>query len=210
MGHDPRELNRARAHLTRVDPVMAEVVKAVGPCLMKVERGGTAFSSLAEAILYQQITGKAAATIHRRLKALCPRSHPRPEDILKASDEDLRAVGLSRQKVRYLKDLAEKAMDGLALGRMSRLGDEEAVKTLTTVKGIGRWTAEIFLMFRLGRLDILPADDYGIQKAIERAYRMPSLPKPDRVRRLGEAWRPYRSVASWYLWRSIDGAAAFE
>jgi len=109
-----------------------------------------------------------------------------------------------------LKDLAAKARGGLALHRVSRMEDEEAIEALTTVKGIGRWTAEIFLMFRVGRLDILPVDDYGIQKAMKRAYRMRQLPNANRMRRLAEPWRPYRTVACWYLWRSIDGAAAFE
>jgi len=210
MAHDPLALRRARAHLKRADPVMARVVDAIGPCRMEKERGGTAFASLAEAMLYQQITGKAAATIHRRLCAVFGRAHPRPEDILGASDEALRAAGLSRQKIGYLRDLSEKTRDGLALHLIGRMADEEAIATLTTVKGIGRWTAEIFLMFRLGRLDVLPVNDYGIQKAMQRAYRMRSLPKPKRMLRLAEAWRPYRTVACWYLWKSIDGAAAFE
>jgi len=189
---------------------MARVVDAIGPCRMEKERGGTAFASLAEAMLYQQITGKAAATIHRRLCAVFGRAHPRPEDILGASDEALRAAGLSRQKIGYLRDLSEKTRDGLALHLIGRMADEEAIATLTTVKGIGRWTAEIFLMFRLGRLDVLPVNDYGIQKAMQRAYRMRALPKPDRMRRVAEPWRPYRTAACWYLWRSIDGAAGFE
>ncbi len=212
MNHDPRVLRRARAHLRRVDPALARVVDSVGPCRMEVERGGTAFASLAEAMLYQQITGKAAATIHRRLCALFGRSHLRGEDILAASAADLRAAGLSRQKIRYLRDLSEKALDreALPLHRLGRMADEDAIRILVTVKGIGRWTAEIFLMFRLGRLDVLPVDDYGIQKAIQRAYRMRALPRPDRMRRLAERWRPYRTVACWYLWKSIDGAAGFE
>jgi DNA-3-methyladenine glycosylase II len=207
---DPSEIRRARAHLARVDPVLAGVVARIGPCRMQVERGGSAFASLAEAILYQQITGKAAASIHRRLCALFGRPHLRAEDLLGASDRSLRGAGLSRQKVRYLKDLSRKSLDGLGLHRIGRLADEEAIRTLVAVKGIGRWTAEIFLMFRLGRLDVLPVDDYGIQKAMKLAYGMRSLPKADRMRRIAEPWRPYRSVACWYLWKSIDGAAAFE
>jgi 3-methyladenine DNA glycosylase/8-oxoguanine DNA glycosylase len=212
MNHDLRVLRRARAHLRRADPALARVVDSVGPCRMEVERGGTAFASLAEAMLYQQITGKAAATIHRRLCALFGRSHLRGEDILGASAAELRAAGLSRQKIRYLRDLSEKALDrdALPLHRLGRMADEDAIQVLTTVKGIGRWTAEIFLMFRLGRLDVLPVADYGIQKAMQRAYRMRGLPKPDRMRRIAERWRPYRTVACWYLWKSIDGAAGFE
>jgi 3-methyladenine DNA glycosylase/8-oxoguanine DNA glycosylase len=210
MAHDPLSLRRARAHLKRVDAVLARVVDDVGPCRMKLERGGTAFASLAETMLYQQITGKAAATIHRRLCALFRRPYLRAEDILGASADDLRAAGLSRQKILHLRDLSERSRDGLALHRLGRLADEDAIRALTTVKGIGRWTAEIFLMFRLGRLDVFPVADYGIQKAMQRAYGMRSLPKPDRMRRLAEPWRPYRTVACWYLWKSIGGAAAFE
>jgi DNA-3-methyladenine glycosylase II len=210
MAHDPRVLRRASDHLKRADPVLATIIAAVGPCRLEVERGGGPFASLAEAILYQQITGKAAASIHRRLCALVGRKHPRPQDILAATDEQLREVGLSRQKIRYLRDLSERARDGLQLARLGRLPDDKVITTLTAVMGIGRWTAEIFLMFRLGRLDILPVDDYGVRKAMQRAYRMRTLPKPDRMRRVAEPWRPYRTVASWYLWKSIDGAAAFE
>jgi 3-methyladenine DNA glycosylase/8-oxoguanine DNA glycosylase len=207
MGHDPAVLRRASAHLRRADPVFARLIRRVGPCRLEIDRRGGPFASLAEAILYQQITGKAAVTIHRRLCALVGRRHPRPQDILAASDEQLRGVGLSRQKVRYLRDLSEKVLDGLPLRRISRLPDDDVIAALTTVKGIGRWTAEMFLIFRLGRLDVLPVDDYGVRKAMQRAYRMRALPKAERMRRVAEAWRPYRTVASWYLWRSVDGAA---
>jgi 3-methyladenine DNA glycosylase/8-oxoguanine DNA glycosylase len=210
MTHDPLVLRRASMHLKRVDPVLAKIIAAVGPCRLQVDRGGGPFASLSEAILYQQITGKAAASIHRRLCALVGRKHPRPQDIVAATDEQLREVGLSRQKIRYLRDLSQKALDGLPLVGLGRLPDEKVITTLTGVMGIGRWTAEIYLMFRLGRLDVLPVDDYGVRKAMQRAYRMRALPKPDRMRRVAAPWRPYRTVASWYLWKSIDGPAAFE
>ena len=210
MGHDPAVLRRASAHLRRADPVLARLVRDVGPCRLEIDRRGGPFASLAEAILYQQITGKAAVTIHRRLCALVGRRHPRPQDVQAASDEQLRAVGLSRQKIRYLRDLAEKVQDGLPLRRLGRLPDDDVIAALTAVKGIGRWTAEMFLIFRLGRLDVLPVDDYGIRKAMQRAYRMRTLPKAERMRQLAKAWRPYRTVATWYLWRSVDGAAAFD
>jgi 3-methyladenine DNA glycosylase/8-oxoguanine DNA glycosylase len=208
--HDPRSLRRAVHHLRRVDPVLARVVRDVGPCRLEVDRRGGAFASLAEAILYQQITGKAALSIHRRLCALVGRRHPRPEDLLAATDAQLREVGLSRQKIRYLRDLSEKVRNGLSLARVSRLPDDDVIAALTTVLGIGRWTAEMFLIFRLGRLDVLPVDDYGVRKAMQRAYRMRSLPKPERMRKLAEPWRPYRTVASWYLWKSIDGGAPLD
>lgn len=210
MPHDPLVLRRATAHLKRADPVLARIIAAAGPCRLQVDRGGGPFASLAEAILYQQITGKAAASIHRRLCALVGRKHPRPQDILAATDAQLREVGLSRQKIRYLRDLSEKTHSGLPLAHLGRLPDDEVIAALTAVMGIGRWTAEIYMMFRLGRLDILPVDDYGVRKAMQRAYRMRVLPKPDRMRRVAEPWRPYRTVASWYLWKSIDGPAAFD
>jgi 3-methyladenine DNA glycosylase/8-oxoguanine DNA glycosylase len=157
-----------------------------------------------EAILYQQLAGKAAATIHRRLLALLGGKTPRPEDIRRVGDAELRRVGLSRQKVAYLRDLAERARDGLPLAGLSRLPDEAVIEALTRVKGIGRWTAEMFLIFRLGRLDVWPVDDYGIRKAMQRAYRKRALPEAEWMRRTAEPWRPYRTVASWYLWRSLS------
>jgi 3-methyladenine DNA glycosylase/8-oxoguanine DNA glycosylase len=206
MSLDPTRLHAATRHLRRSDPVLAELMARVGPCQLKVDRRGSAYSALVEAIQYQQITGKAAAAIHRRLTALVGRSYPRPVDLAGVSDVQLRAAGLSRQKIAYLRDLTERAQGGLPLRGLARSSDDAVVEALTQVKGIGRWTAEMLLIFRLGRLDVLPVDDYGIRKAMQRAYRMRSLPKPDRMRRLAERWRPYRTVACWYLWRSIDGA----
>jgi 3-methyladenine DNA glycosylase/8-oxoguanine DNA glycosylase len=197
-------LVRAVAHLRRVDPVLAVVIRDVGPCRFAVEGKGGAFAALVESILYQQITGKAAATIHGRLVELLGRRIPRPADILAATDADLRRAGLSRQKIAYMRDLARKASDGLPLARLSRLPDETVIEVLTEVKGIGRWTAEMFLMFRLGRLDVLPADDYGVRKAMQKAWKKRALPNADWMRRVAEPWRPYRTVASWYLWRSLE------
>jgi DNA-3-methyladenine glycosylase II len=200
---DPPLLRRARAHLRRADPVLSAIVARVGPCRLQAQRGLPPFAYLARAILRQQISGHAANAIDERLHARFG-SVLRPEHFLGASDALLRSLGLSRQKASYLRDLAAKAQDGLPLGRLSRLDDERVIETLTVVKGIGRWTAEMYLMFRLGRPDVLPVDDYGIRKAMQLAYRMRSLPKPDRMRRLAEPWRPYRTVACWYLWRSLD------
>jgi 3-methyladenine DNA glycosylase/8-oxoguanine DNA glycosylase len=157
-----------------------------------------------EAILYQQIHGRAAESIHGRLRSAIRRKHPRPQDIAALSDAHLRAAGLSRQKIGYLRDLSAKAANGLPLHRLGRLTDDEVVAALSGVKGIGRWTAEMFLIFRLGRLDVLPVDDYGIRKAMQRAYRKRTLPKPEWMRRRAEPWRPYRTLASWYLWRSLE------
>jgi DNA-3-methyladenine glycosylase II len=204
---DPAGLRTAVRHIGRRDPVLARIVREVGPCGWRVSRGTPPFAALVESILYQQITGRAAATIHGRLCALVGRPRPRPEDIHAATDEALRACGLSRQKVRYLRDLVAHVQDGLPLARLSRLPDDGVVEALTSVKGIGRWTAEMYLIFRLGRADVLPVTDYGIRKAMQMAYGWRSLPKPDRMRRAAEPWRPYRSVACWYLWRTLDGPA---
>jgi 3-methyladenine DNA glycosylase/8-oxoguanine DNA glycosylase len=200
------DLRAAVRHLRRMDPVLAGLVQRVGPCRLQPDRRGGPFAALVESILYQQITGKAAATIHRRLCERVGRAYPRPADLAALSDPELREVGLSRQKIAYLRDLTRHVGDGLSLARLPRLGDEQVIDALTRVKGIGRWTAEMFLIFRLGRLDVLPVDDYGVRKAMQSAYRMRAPPDAARMRRLAEPWRPYRSVACWYLWRSLERA----
>ena len=196
----------AEAHLKRADPVMARIVRRIGPAPLRVNRT-PAFAALLESIVYQQITGKAAAAIHARLCKALGRRCPRPQDVLSASDATLRAAGLSSVKVKYMRDLAERASAGLPLRALSRLDDEQVVEALVQVKGIGRWTAEMFLMFRLLRPDVLPVGDYGIRKAMQRAYKLRALPKPAVMQRLAEPWRPYRSVACWYLWRTLDSPA---
>jgi 3-methyladenine DNA glycosylase/8-oxoguanine DNA glycosylase len=204
MPPDSSLLRPATAHLRRADPVLAGLMAEVGPCRFQVDAKTPPFAALVESILYQQITGKAAATIHGRLRALVGGRLPRPEDFVRLSDADLRGVGLSRQKISYLRDLSTRVQDGLVLGRLRQLEDEEVIEALIAVKGIGRWTAEMFLMFRLGRPDVLPVHDYGIRKAMQKAYRMRALPKAERMQRVAEPWRPYRSVACWYLWRSLE------
>jgi 3-methyladenine DNA glycosylase/8-oxoguanine DNA glycosylase len=194
----PHAKRRAVSHLRAADPVLARIIEEVGPCGLKADLEATPFAALLESIVYQQITGKAAATIHGRLKALTGGATPQPRDIVAASDEALRGAGLSRQKISYLRDLATKAESGLFPDDVHALEDEVVIEKLTAVRGVGRWTADMFLMFRLGRRDVLPVDDYGIRKAMQRAYRMRKLPKP------AERWRPSRSVACWYLWRSLD------
>jgi 3-methyladenine DNA glycosylase/8-oxoguanine DNA glycosylase len=203
-----RVLPEALRHLRRADPVLAGLMGAVGECRLKVYRRATPFAALAESIVHQQISGKAAASIFARLVALGGGTLE-PGHIASASDEALRACGLSRQKAAAIRDLAEKAIDGLPTRRrLHGMDDEAAILALTTVRGVGRWTAEMFLMFRLGRPDVLPVDDYGIRKAVQRAYRLRALPKKDRLRRIAESWRPYRTVACWYLWRSLDAPPA--
>ena len=201
----PRSLHRAVRHLRAADPVMGRIVRDVGACGLAVDRRLPPFAYLTAAIVHQQITGKAAASIGRRLRTLNRGRWPLPEQIAAASDEQLRACGLSRQKIGYLRDLAAHAQNGPSLHRLSRLPDEEVIEALTAVRGIGRWTAEMYLMFRLGRPDVLPVDDLGVRKAMQKAWRKRGLPKPDWMRRTAEAWRPWRTVASWYLWRSLDG-----
>lgn len=201
---DPDALRKATARLRRSDPVLASIIRDVGACRLRTDETGGAFAALVESIIYQQITGKAAASIYGRVRKVVGRRHPRPQDILGATEDALRQAGLSRQKVLYLRDLAERVRDGLKLRSIRRQDDEAVIEALTRVKGIGRWTVEMLLIFRLGRLDVLPVHDYGIRKAMQRAYRFRTLPNPERMRRLAEPWRPYRTVACWYLWRSLE------
>src|SRR5882757_1829177 len=168
------------------------------------------FDALAESIAYQQLSGKAAATIFGRVRALYPkRKWLDPEQLLATSDETLRAAGLSRAKTAALKDLAAKTIDGtVPSGRvLIRMTDDEIITRLTTVRGIGRWTVEMLLLFDLGRLDVWPVDDYGVRKGFAKTFRKKELPKPKELHAIGERWRPYRSVAAWYFWRALDAPA---
>ena len=195
---------RARAHLRRVDPVIARVMESVGPYRPGDRTGGSHLLALIRAIVFQQLSGKAATTILNRFLALFPGGEPTPEGILALSDEQLRAVGLSRQKSGYLRDLATKIHTGaLPLDHVHTLPDLELIAHLVQVKGIGKWTAQMFLMFKLGRPDVLPDLDLGIQNAIKRAYRKRRVTPKD-VLRIGAKWSPYSSIACWYLWRSLD------
>lgn len=194
---------KAVRHLRRADPVMARVIETVGPCRLEIDPQ-PAFAALLESIVYQQLTGRAAATIHGRLlKALGVRRHPRPEHVAAAPDEVLRGAGLSRSKILAIRDLAARAAS-LPFRRLGRMENDDIVESLTVVRGIGRWTVEMYLIFRLGRPDVLPVHDYGIRKAMQRAYRLRELPKPDRMEKIAARWRPYRTVACWYLWRSLE------
>lgn len=195
---------RARTHLRRVDPVIAKVMEAVGPYRPADRTGGSHFLALIRAIVFQQLSGKAATTIHNRFLGLYPDRAPTAADVLATSDEQLRSVGLSRQKIGYLRHLSAKVQTGeLPLDHVDTLADADLIAHLVQVKGIGKWTAQMFLMFKLGRPDVLPDLDLGIQNAIKRAYRKRKVTPKD-VLRIGSKWSPYCSVACWYLWRSLD------
>ena len=200
----------ALRHLRDVDPPLAPLLDAVGAFAMELKSAPSIFGALAEAIVYQQLSGKAAATIFARLRALYPRPHEAPtaEQILRTSDAKLRGAGLSQAKMLALRDLAQRQFEGTipTLAEADRMTDEAIIERLTEVRGVGRWTAEMLLMFRLGRPDVLPADDYGIRKGFAVAFRKRDLPSPEDVLKRGARWAPYRTVASWYLWRAAERA----
>jgi DNA-3-methyladenine glycosylase II len=201
----PADYARARRLLLRRDPVLADLIRRQGPCGLAAAQRTDHFSALVRAITYQQLSTKAAATIYARTVALMPGGEPTPAGFGALTDEQLRAAGMSRQKCGYLRDLCDRIEKGtLQLNLLDAMTDEDVIATLSQVKGIGRWSAEMFLIFRLHRPDVFPVDDLGIVTAIQRAYGLRRRPTPERMRRLGETWRPYRSVASWYLWRSLD------
>lgn len=196
-----------RAHLRRVDPKLFRAIARLGP--YRPTRQPATFATLCEAILYQQLAGAAAAAIHCRFVLLFPgrpgRRFPKPKDVARTPIPRLRSAGLSRAKALTVKDLARKTLDGtVAVRSLRHLSDTEVIEHLTSVRGIGRWTADMFLIFSLGRLDIFPALDFGVAKGFQRAFGLSHLPKLKFMERRAERWRPYRSVASWYLWRIVD------
>jgi len=191
-------------HLSKADPVMARLIAKVGVCAMKPRRLPP-FQSLVHSIIYQQLSGKAAAAILGRFEALFSR-FPTPEEVLAISAERLRSAGLSRPKASYLLGLAEHAVAGRipSLKMCQDLADSEIIERLTEVKGVGRWTAEMFLMFNLGRPDVLPVHDLGVRKGFQIAFRKRALPEPEYLERFGRKWSPYRTTAARYLWRAVD------
>jgi DNA-3-methyladenine glycosylase II len=201
----PEGYARARRLLMRRDPVLGAAIKRIGPCALASRQRNDHLSALAGAIVSQQLSTKAAATIFGRFLALFPGGEiPGAAAIAAIDDGALRGVGLSGQKVGYVRDLCGRIADGrLRLDELDALPDDDVIERLTSVKGFGRWTAEMFLMFRLHRPDVLPADDLGIVKAVQKLYGLRKTPDAKRILRIGEAWRPYRSVASWYLWQSL-------
>jgi 3-methyladenine DNA glycosylase/8-oxoguanine DNA glycosylase len=195
----------ARKHLMKADPTLRLIIKRVGPCQLHAVSPRDPFEALCMAIASQQLSVKAADTIFGRFCDLFPNRKPTPERVMTLTDDQIRAAGFSRPKVSFIKDLAAHVLDGrLDLKRLKRHPDDEVMRQLIAVKGIGRWTAEIFLMFRLGRPDIFPADDLGLMNAVHRAYALRKRPDAKRLRKMGELWSPHRSVAAWYLWQSLS------
>jgi DNA-3-methyladenine glycosylase II len=189
-------------HLKKSDPVLAAIIEQVGPCRM--DYGVPEFEHLARSIVYQQLNGRAAATIFSRLEALAGQPLT-PTGILGVTEAQMRAAGLSKQKLSYIRDLAAKTADGIVqFERLREMSDDEVIEHLTQIKGIGTWTAHMFLMFALRRPDVLPTGDYAIQVAFKKHYKKRKLPKPKDMEKIARAWAPYRSVACWYLWQSLD------
>ncbi len=217
----PKKLDHtdACAYLSRVDRRLGRIIAKSGPCHLQQETTQNIFEALLESIIYQQLNGKVAATITQRVKALFPENtkrlrtrrglvdqFPTPEQILAAPDELLRSAGLSQNKMLAIRDLAAKTVDGTVptVREAHRMSDEELIERIDTVRGIGRWTVEMLLMFRLGRPDVLPVDDYGVRKGFAKIHKLAELPKPKELLAYGERWRPFRSVASWYMWRAAE------
>lgn len=196
-------LAAAVAEVARRDRVMRRLIERTGPCTLRRGRGDP-FAALVESIVYQQLAGRAAEAIHGRLVAAFD-GRPTPEAILATRDGALRAVGLSNAKAESIRDLAAKVRDGtVPLEGIDRLPDDEIVARLSTVRGIGRWTADMFLIFQLRRLDVWPVGDYGVRKGYALAYRLPALPSPKELTVLGERFRPHRTVVAWYCWRAVE------
>jgi len=195
-------MRKAINHLRNSDPVLRTIIERVGPC--RIEYGPPEFHSLAEAIIYQQLNGKAAVTIFNRFADLAGKPLT-PEGIVKLTDQQMRSVGLSKQKTSYLRDMAERAMNGqLDFSKLHQHSDEEVIEHLTQVKGVGVWTAQMFLMFTLKRPNVLPTGDFGVQMAIKKHYKKRKMPKPALMEKIAKPWEPYRSIACWYLWKSLD------
>jgi DNA-3-methyladenine glycosylase II len=197
----------ALQHLQKADRVLARVIKRVGPCPLAPRRGVQPWQTLVRSVAFQQLNGTAAETIFTRFLALFPETKfPTPQQIVAAPDERLRSAGLSRAKTAAIKDIAAKTIAGVVPERraITKLSDAEIVERLTTIRGVGPWTVEMLLMFTLGRPDVLPATDYGVRSGFALIYGLKELPAPKEILAHGERWRPYRTVASWYMWRAID------
>jgi len=195
-------------HLTKADKVLVRLIRKIGPCGLIPRKRCSPFQALVQSVAHQQLNGTAANTILKRVTALYPRrKFPVPEEVLATPEEDLRRAGLSRAKVASIKDIAAKTVEGVVPPArvMAKMPDAEILERLTTIRGVGPWTVEMLLIFTLGRSDVLPATDFGVRKGFAVVFMLDELPKPKELVEHGERWRPYRSIASWYLWRGLDG-----
>jgi len=199
----------ALKHLSAVDPVMARLIREVGPCRLEHEPWRSPFQSLVQAVAHQQLNGTAAETILTRFKKLFPRRRfPKPEDLVKVTDEQIRACGFSFAKIAAIRDIAAKTLDGTipSSRQIDQLIDEEIIERLTEARGVGRWTVEMLLIFQLGRKDVLPVDDFGVRTGFRVAYKKRGMPKPKALLKFGKRWRPHASTAAWYLWQAANAA----
>ncbi len=203
----PFDVKAAEAALASADPRMGEIIEAYGPCTMTITSLQSPFESLFKTIIFQQLSTASANAIFGRVLALFDGKAPTPDRTLVIADEAYRGAGMSKQKIRYVRDLAQKTLEGTVpeMAALAHLSDQEIIERLSAVHGIGRWTVEMLLMFNMGRPDILPTTDLVIRKAFQQIYNHEALPKPKAIDAFGERWRPYRSIASWYMWRVIDG-----
>ena len=194
-------------HLTKADKKLAKLIKQVGDMSLQVNRGRSPYEALVESVIYQQLSGKAAASILKKFKSLFPKKRfPKPEDIVKADIPFLRSAGLSNAKALAIKDIAQKTLDGVVPSSktIQKMEDATIIEQLTVIRGVGQWTVEMLLIFRLGRTDVLPVTDYGVRKGFALTFGHKELPTPKDLAKYGERWKPYRTAAAWYLWRSLE------
>lgn len=202
----PFDLELATRTLRKSDAKLRKLIDRIGPCTLELQHMHSTFDALLESIVYQQLTGKAAATILGRVKAIYGDKFPTPQQVIDTNDDTIRGAGLSRAKLAAIKDLSEKAVNGEIpeIETMSAMDDQEIIQSLTKVRGIGVWTVQMLLIFRLGRPDVLPVNDYGVRKGYGLIFSSGDLPSPAALLTHGERWRPFRTLASWYLWRALD------
>jgi DNA-3-methyladenine glycosylase II len=199
----------ALKHLAEVDPLMGQLIREIGPCLLEPERRRSPFQSLVQAVAHQQLHGTAANNILGRFQKLFPRRQfPRAEDLANVTDAQIRACGFSFAKIRAIRDIAEKTLSGVvpSAREIVKLTDEEIIERLTAVRGVGRWTVEMLLIFQLGRENVLPVDDFGVRSGFQKAYKKRAMPQPKALRKFGQRWHPHATTAAWYLWRAADAA----
>ena len=199
----------ALRHLSTVDPILGDLIAKVGPCGLDPDLSRSPFQALVQAVAHQQLNGKAANTILGRFMALFPHGKlPTAQEVFDVDTEKLTGAGFSRAKASYIKEIARMTLEGVVPGKgqIKRMSDDEIIDRLTQIKGVGRWTVEMLLIFSLGRPDVLPVDDFGIRTGFAIVYKKRKLPEPKLIMKQGERWKPYRSIASWYLWRAVDQA----